>query len=72
MAATWAPYNPGAVKNTNLIMMFGYPHGGYLMARTTPSPDIEDDDDRCHARSCRSAAEDNAKADDPCQTHGRV
>jgi hypothetical protein len=24
-------------------MVFGYAHGGYLMARTTPSPDVEDD-----------------------------
>jgi hypothetical protein len=26
-------------ENANLVMMFGYAHGGYLMARTTPSPD---------------------------------
>ncbi len=30
---------PGATENENLVMMFGYAHGGYLMARTTPSPD---------------------------------
>jgi hypothetical protein len=29
----------------NLVRMFGFAHGGYLMAKTTPSPDVEDGDD---------------------------
>jgi hypothetical protein len=38
-------------KNMNLVMMFGYAHGGYLMVKTTPSPVVEDNDDERHARS---------------------
>jgi hypothetical protein len=43
------------VKKTNLIMTFGYARGGYLMAKTTPSPDFDDDDDRRHAESALTA-----------------
>jgi hypothetical protein len=54
MAATWIPpFNPGMAKNTDLFMVCGYAHGRYLMARMTPAPDFEDDDDGCHVRSCR-------------------
>jgi hypothetical protein len=35
---------------TNLVRMFGYIRGGYLMVKTTPSPDVEDDDDERHTR----------------------
>jgi hypothetical protein len=31
--------------------MFGYVCGEYLMAKMTPSPDVEDDDDERHTRS---------------------
>jgi hypothetical protein len=27
------------------VMAFGYIHGGYLIVRTRPSPDVDDDDD---------------------------
>jgi hypothetical protein len=49
-------------NNTNLVMMFGHAHGRYLMARMTPSLDVEDNDDRRHARSCRFSREDEVKA----------
>ncbi len=45
-------YNPGASKNTNLFMLCGYTNGVNLMTRMTPSADVEDNDDRHHARSC--------------------
>jgi hypothetical protein len=32
-------------------MMFGYACGGYLMAKPSASPVVEDDDDERHARS---------------------
>jgi hypothetical protein len=32
-------------------MMFDYAHGGYLKVKTTPSPDVEDDDDERRTRS---------------------
>jgi hypothetical protein len=51
------------VKKTKLIMTFGYARGGYLMAKTTPSPDFDDDDDRRHARSCRVSPEGETMAD---------
>ncbi len=35
----------GPAKNANLVMMFGYAHGRYLMAKTYSSPDVDDDDD---------------------------
>jgi hypothetical protein len=40
--------------------MFDYANGGYLMAKTTPSPDVVDDDDECIPGS-DAAAEDKAK-----------
>jgi hypothetical protein len=49
-------------------MMFGYGHGGYLMVRTIPSADVEDDDDGCHARSCRSCR--RRRGDVLRQAHG--
>jgi hypothetical protein len=45
-----APY-PGTSKNENLVMMFSYACGGYLMVKNTPSPDVGDDDDGGHTRS---------------------
>jgi hypothetical protein len=45
MVATWAPQYLGAAKKVNLVMMFGYASGGYLMAKMTPSSDVDDDDD---------------------------
>jgi hypothetical protein len=38
-------------KNANLLMMFGYAQGGYLMALMDPSPDVEDDGGERHAGS---------------------
>jgi hypothetical protein len=35
----------------NLVRMFGYARGVYLMAKMTPSPDFEDNDDEHRARS---------------------
>jgi hypothetical protein len=46
-------HNPGAAKNTNLVRMFGYAHGRYLMVKTAPSPDGENDDDGRHTTSYR-------------------
>jgi hypothetical protein len=34
---------------TNLVRMFGYARGRYL--KTTPSPDVVDDDDERHPKS---------------------
>jgi hypothetical protein len=45
------------------------PMTGYLMARTTLSPDVGDNDVGLHAKSCRSSHQNEAKADDPHQTH---
>jgi hypothetical protein len=51
--------------------MSGYARGGYLMARTTPSPDVEEDDDEPTPGAADPAAEDEVKVDDPRQAHGR-
>jgi hypothetical protein len=34
------PHNLGMARYTNLVMIFGYTHGEYLMARMTPSPNL--------------------------------
>jgi hypothetical protein len=43
--------------------MCGYTDGRYLMAKTTPSPDVEDVNGRRNARSQDPAAEDKVKAE---------
>ncbi len=37
-------HNLGAAKNMSLFMECVYTHGGYLMVKMTPSPDVEDYD----------------------------
>jgi hypothetical protein len=49
------PDNPGTAKNMSLFMVCGYTHGGYLMVRTAPSPDVEGEDDVHNARICRTS-----------------
>jgi hypothetical protein len=49
-----APLQPRHGKEYGLVM-FGYAHGGYLMARMTPSPEVEDVVDSPHARSCKTS-----------------
>ncbi len=51
--------------------MFDYARSGYLVAKTTTSPDVVDDDDE-HMPEPDVAAEDEAKTDDPRQADGRV
>jgi hypothetical protein len=46
-----SPSYPGAAMKANLDKMFGFACGGYLMAKATSSPNVEDNDDKCHARS---------------------
>jgi hypothetical protein len=47
------PASPGVANINGLVMVLGYAHGGYLMARTTPSPGGRDDEDGRHAMSWR-------------------
>jgi hypothetical protein len=53
------------------VLMFDYARSGYLVAKTTTSPDVVDDDDE-HMPEPDVAAEDEAKTDDPRQADGRV
>ncbi len=66
MVATWDDplTQVHAVKDVNLLM-FGYAHGRYLMARKTPYPDVEDEDNGIMPRAIYLAAEDEAKMDHP-------
>jgi hypothetical protein len=41
-------HSPGTVKNTSLVMVFCYTHGGYLMGSMIPSSDGEDNNDVCY------------------------
>ncbi len=75
MAATWArPLNiRGAANKTNLVMMFGYARGGYLMMRMTPPLLIlkmlmMD----ATPRAADPADYNEAKAVYPHQGHGRI
>jgi hypothetical protein len=40
-----------------LVMMFGYTHDMYFMARKTPSTDVMDDIDILHAKNCRTSSQ---------------
>jgi hypothetical protein len=51
-------------------MMFGYAHSGYLMAKMTPSPDVEDDDDGRHAGSNSQKPKARQRLDNFRQQHG--
>jgi hypothetical protein len=55
------------VKNINLVKMFGYTLGEYLMAKTTLSPDFGMMMTGATPKVVDPAAEDEAKADDICQ-----
>jgi hypothetical protein len=55
MTAAWAPLQPRHGKDYSMFMMFGYVHGGYLVMRTTLSPDVLDDVGRLHASSCSTS-----------------
>jgi hypothetical protein len=70
MEATCAPPYLGPAKNANLVMMFGYAHGRYLMAKTYSSPDVDDDDDSTMPGASDPAAEDEARADEIRQVLG--
>ncbi len=59
-------------KNTNLVMMFGYTPGGYLMAKMNPSSYVKDDVTSVTAGVADSAAEDEAKTDDLCPGQKRA
>ncbi len=56
MAVTLAPLQPTAVKEygLDLVLIIGYAHGRYLIVKTTHF-DGGDNDDRHHAKSCRSS-----------------
>jgi hypothetical protein len=58
--------------NANVLMMLGYAHDGYLMARTSHSPGDEDEMMSTTSGAAGSAADDEAKADDLHWVHGRV
>jgi hypothetical protein len=59
MTVTWAPLQLRGGKEycLGLVMMFVYAHDRYLMARMTHSPDGGANDDRHHAKSCRSSCQ---------------
>ncbi len=49
----------------SLFMVCVYTHGGYLMVKMTPSPDVEDYDNEVPTRGAAvPATKDKAKADD--------
>jgi hypothetical protein len=53
-------------------MMFGYAHGRYVIVRTTPSPDVGENDDSTMPGAADSAAKDKANGDNLRQVLGRV
>jgi hypothetical protein len=61
----------GTAKNVILVMMFGYAHARYSLARMTPSPDGVDSDGSCHAASRSSANEGKTMTGNLHQAHGR-
>jgi hypothetical protein len=55
VAGPGPPKQPRCGKEYSLVIMFGYAHSRYLMARMTPSPDVADDVDGRHNKSCKSS-----------------
>jgi hypothetical protein len=65
VAATWAlPIVQAWQTNANLVMLFGYTHAGYLMAKTIPTSDGVDDDGDHHTVSRSADTESNSMASD--------
>jgi hypothetical protein len=51
-AVTWAlPIPRQHGYETNLVGMFGYARGEYLMAKATPFPEVVDNEDKRHTSS---------------------